>query len=286
MASRASGAIDEDMRRSIARSFVVALLAAPLVGLAACAHAVESTDENAQPVAGQCEHDFVLPRDDGVLTNVGVVNVYWGAYWQASQGSGARAVQSATWSKLASDARFYRALQAYAPKGKAIAGRYLASASIGAALGGVTSVGKDAFEGELARAIAAGELPAHQGDTAPISVVYLPPGTSGPPLDAPDGPVAYAAYHHFMQLADGTQVPYVIVVFDDASALDIAASHELYETITNPFGQGWRDRYKDTHGLHAEIADVCAGDTTSLDGRSVQRLWSPRACACVDPSSP
>ena len=259
--------------------------------LAACAHSAESTDDNAQPLAGQCAHDFVLPHDDGVLTDVGVVEVYWGAYWQAPPGSAARDRENATWSRLASDARFYRALQAYAPKGKAIAGRYLGSAAIGVALGDVTSLSKDAFEGELARAIASGEVPpspppSQRGDTVPIYVVHLPPGTSGPTLDAPDGPVFYAAYHHFMQLANGTEVAYVIAIFDDADSLGIAQSHELYETIANPFGRGWRDRYKDAHGLHAEIADVCAGDVTSLDGHSVQRLWSPSACACVDPSSP
>ena len=277
------------MRRPLSQSLLLALA----LSVAACTHSAESTDDNAQPLAGQCAHDFVLPHDDGVLTDVGVVEVYWGASWQALPGSAARDRENATWSRLAGDARFYRALQAYAPKGKAITGRYLGSAAIGAGLGDATSLGKDAFEGELARAIASGEVPSppspassQRGDTVPIFVVHLPPGTSGPPLDAPDGPVFYAAYHHFMQLANGTEAAYVIAIFDDADSLGIAQSHELYETIANPFGRGWRDRYKDAHGLHAEIADVCAGDVTSLDGHSVQRLWSPSACACVDPSSP
>jgi hypothetical protein len=280
------------MRRSLASTLasvasvasVARVASLACLALSACAHSVESSDANAQPIAGECAHDFVLPHDDGVLTDVGVVNAYWGAYWQRLPGSAARVAQNATWSQVANDARFYRAMQAYAPKGKAITGRSMASGSLGGSLGGMTSIGKDVFEGELRRALGAGELPARSGDTTPIYVVYLPPGTNGPPLDAPDGPVAYAAYHHFMPLADGTNVPYVVVMFDDADSLDIAESHEIYETIANPYQRGWHDRYKDPHGLYAEIADVCAGDVTSFDGHAVQRLWSPSACACVDPS--
>ena len=61
------------MRRPRSRSLALSL--ALLLGNAACAHSAESTDDNAQPLAGQCAHDFVLPHDDGVLTDVGVVEV-------------------------------------------------------------------------------------------------------------------------------------------------------------------------------------------------------------------
>jgi hypothetical protein len=264
------------MRRLLAASLL-------LITSSACSGAPEATGAAAEPLAGQCPHQFELVRPEGVLTEVGVVDAYWGSWWTTAAGQAARAPIDAAWNALADDPRLYVALQAYAPAGKTIRGYHIASTVIGASLPVAPSLTKEVLEGEIARAIAAGSLPSRGNGIVPIHVVHLPPGMGGPVLEAPGGPVDYAAYHDAMTLPSGVQVPYVVALYDVSELRDIAESHELFETITNGFDDGWRDEYLDGDSQHEEIADVCQGIETMLDGHVVQELWSPAACGCVPP---
>ena len=55
----------------------------------------------------------------------------------------------------------------------------------------------------------------------------------------------------------------------------MTSSHELCESVTDPVpGQGW---YDDANG---EIGDICAWQTKTLDGYTVQLEWSNSAGAC------
>ena len=64
-----------------------------------------------------------------------------------------------------------------------------------------------------------------------------------------------------------------LTVFD---ALTSTTSHELCEAITDPIpGQGW---YDDNNG---EIGDICAWQTRSLGGYTIQLEWSNKASSCV-----
>jgi hypothetical protein len=59
-------------------------------------------------------------------------------------------------------------------------------------------------------------------------------------------------------------------------ALTSISSHELCEAITDPVpGQGW---YDDQNG---EIGDICAWQTKTVDGYTVQQEWSNQQGKCM-----
>src|SRR5258707_60733 len=67
-----------------------------------------------------------------------------------------------------------------------------------------------------------------------------------------------------------------IAAFD---ALTSTTSHELCEAITDPIpGQGW---YDDNNG---EIGDICAWQTRTLGGYTIQLEWSNAANRCREAS--
>jgi hypothetical protein len=58
-------------------------------------------------------------------------------------------------------------------------------------------------------------------------------------------------------------------------ALTSISSHELAEAITDPVpGTGW---YDDANG---EIGDICAWQTETVEGYTVQKLWSNTQGSC------
>lgn len=93
---------------------------------------------------------------------------------------------------------------------------------------------------------------------------------------------AFCGYHN----AIGKSTFYAVMPFPGCSgctgqttvadALTSTSSHELCEAITDPIpGQGW---YDDTHG---EIGDICAWQTKTIGGYTVQLEWSNKANRCV-----
>jgi hypothetical protein len=249
-----------------------------VLGYAMAGCGASSIDWHREYIQGEC-HDFVLQQPDGVLTDVAIVHAYWGSWWTTGDGATVRAGRDASWSSLTNGAGFYRTLEEYAPPGGSIVGHFGASVLIGE--DGRSPSTQAGLEGELAARIASGDLPRASGGHTPILVVLLAPGASGPPIA--DG--GYLAYHHFMTLGDGTRVPYVVVLFPGGNGLDaVSESHELYETISDPYQRGWIDTFEENHS-HAEIGDVCAGQLATVNGVGVQMLWSRYGCACVSPSS-
>jgi hypothetical protein len=111
--------------------------------------------------------------------------------------------------------------------------------------------------------------------------VYLPPGVkvqAGFGLSC----LNFCGYHD----AIGSQIYYAVIPYPDCSpcrkgmpifnALTVVASHELAEAITDPKpGTGW---YDNTYG---EIGDICAWKTKQLGGYTVQLEWSNTANGCV-----
>src|SRR6266404_3963906 len=60
------------------------------------------------------------------------------------------------------------------------------------------------------------------------------------------------------------------------ASLTSTTSHELCEAITDPIpGQGW---YDDNNG---EIGDICAWQTRTLGGYTIQLEWSNQANKCI-----
>jgi hypothetical protein len=267
--------------RTIGRVAAIALAGAPV---AACSDAasLDRAVARAEALGQSCEHHFQLREAHGrMVTDPGVVDLYWGSWWTASdEGKGARDAVDAAWSALAIDPRFYAPLQEYAPAGRPIAGEWLGSFTGYDALAPGVALTAAAVEAELARGIASHELPGRTDAREPIYVVYLPRDVRGPVLESG---VEYLAYHdHFTPPGSDAPVAYAIVLFEpgDVPGMTLAAAHELDESITNPFDDGWRDLEKNARGAHEELADICNSVPARIDDLTVQEVWSQKKCAC------
>ncbi len=124
-----------------------------------------------------------------------------------------------------------------------------------------------------------GQVPAPSANT--LYFVYLPSGVAVD-LGGSQSCQAFCGYHNDI---DG-RVFYAVMPYPGCAgcvgslaefdALTSTSSHELCEAITDPIpGQGW---YDDANG---EIGDICAWQTKSLGGYTVQLEWSNVASACV-----
>ncbi len=262
-----------------------------LAGLAGCSSgdlaALDKSVARAAALSDDCDHHFQLREANGrVLTDPGIVDVFWGSDWSTSEaGRETRGAIDRAWSALAADPRFYAPLEEYAPAGRRIAGVWLGSFLGKADLARGAALTQPAIEAELARAIAHGELPARTESPVPIYVIHLAPGVSGPVLEG-ESEVSYLAYHdHFALPGSGALVPYAIVLDQpgDVNAMTLAAAHEIDEAITNPFDDGWRDLLKTPRGTHEELADVCNALPARIGDLTVQEVWSQKQCACVAP---
>jgi|ERR1700690_1288438 len=88
-----------------------------------------------------------------------------------------------------------------------------------------------------------GQVPAPSGED--VYVVFLPTGTTTV-LSATTGAIGY----HTASFSANAW--YAIAVVTDRGTNDITLSHELYESITDPYGTGWHN------GPHKEeVADMC-----------------------------
>jgi hypothetical protein len=74
------------------------------------------------------------------------------------------------------------------------------------------------------------------------------------------------------------------------SAFDQATwtfSHELVESITNPFGgSGWVQTFPVAPGNQGEIGDVCNNTACVVDSIVVQPYWGVQQAACILPTGP
>ena len=111
--------------------------------------------------------------------------------------------------------------------------------------------------------------------------LYLPPGTSVAQGGARSCQ-AFCGYHNDI----AGQLYYAVMPYPGCGgctggmslfdALTSTSSHELCEAITDPVpGRGWYD-----DGGNAEIGDLCAWKTKTIDGSTVQLEWSNQANAC------
>jgi hypothetical protein len=127
--------------------------------------------------------------------------------------------------------------------------------------------------------ITAGVLP--QPGTNSLYFVYLDSGVTVS-LGGAASCSNFCGYH---EATDGGIV-YAVMPYPDCAscegglqpfdALTSTSSHELCEAITDPIpGTGW---YADQKG---EIGDICAWQTKSSDGYTVQMEWSNSAGQCV-----
>jgi hypothetical protein len=267
--------------RSLGRAGAIAL-AGVLVGACSDAASLDRSVARAEALGQTCEHHFQLREAQGrMVTAPGVVDLFWGSFWTAGvEGTSVRADVDAAWRALSVDPRFYAPLQEYAPAGRPIEGAWLGSFTGFDDLTPGTALTREALEAELARAIASGELPGRTGAREPLYVVYLPRDVRGPALD---GGVEYLAYHeHFTPPGSDAPLSYSIILYEpgDLAGMTLAAAHEIDESITNPFDDGWRDLDKNARGAHEELADICNSVPAKIDDFTVQQVWSQKKCAC------
>ncbi len=123
------------------------------------------------------------------------------------------------------------------------------------------------------------EIPSPPPDS--LYLLYLPPGVTVN-LSGAASCSGFCGYHSDI----GGRLFYGVLPYPDCSgcaggqsildAMTATSSHELCEAITDPVpGQGW---YDDANG---EIGDICAWQTKTLGGYTVQLEWSNRAGRCL-----
>jgi hypothetical protein len=278
------------------RLFGLACLA-PVFGFIACATAVEPASSNdevsapgvAAPVAGSrrgihtqlasvaatgaCSENITLHGTPGtVISTASVTIAYWGSYWSGA-GTGERAQYDAAWSAVANDPSFYARLAEYSTSVQTIgAGSWAGSNLADPALASGTTITEAQIQAELAAEIAAGAVP--RNSDARIYVVLLPPGVTSTFDEDND-----FAGHHTQFTASGSSLPvrYAVITYNsDEGYNDPVISHEISEAITDPDLQtGWWDQDGE------EISDICRFNYAPLDGFTIEKIFSMRACACV-----
>jgi hypothetical protein len=217
-------------------------------------------------------------RNGPLLTSVEVFTIFWGAQWNASP-------QDALLTKLNQFFDFILTSQLLDQLGEYSVPNQ--TISRGLLTGTVTLTSPDpgntvddsAIQTFLQQQITAGTLPAVTANT--LYFVFLPPGVTVTQGGSASCQV-FCGYHD----AINNNIFYAVMPYPgcagclggaaDFDALTSTTSHELCEAITDPIpGQGW---YDDNNG---EIGDICAWQTRTLGGYTIQLEWSNSANQCV-----
>lgn len=218
-------------------------------------------------------------RNGPLLTSAQVITVFWGLAWQQQP-----LAQDATRLKQFFDAILVSplidALAEYSVPGQSIGhGARTASATLTSTDPG-SSVTDAAIQSFLQQeTVAGGSLPAPTSQT--LYIVFLPPGTAVS-MGGGRSCLAFCGYHDTVN----GEIFYAVLPYPNCSgclggmaafdAQTVTASHELCEAITDPVpGTGW---YDDTNG---EIGDICAWQTTTVAGYTVQKEWSNSKNSCA-----
>jgi hypothetical protein len=225
-----------------------------------------------------------------LLTSVEVYTIFWGSAWQ--QGASSELVpQVNEFFNTILTGALLDLLAEYSVPGKAIGhGKRIGSATITASEpgGGSGEVTDSEIQQALTGWLANGTIPPANDNT--LYFVYLPPNViaQGPGLSCQD----FCGYHGTIP-GSNPPVYYAVMPYPCESgcmgpltqaiqSLTSVSSHELCEAITDPVpGTGWYDG-----NSNGEIGDLCNWQIGTADGYTVQKEWSNKANACVQPSVP
>jgi hypothetical protein len=172
-------------------------------------------------------------------------------------------------------------------------GSYLGTYVDGAAPSDST-ITDDQIAQELARLLDAGSLPAADADT--LFMVHFPAGVTIT-MDGNTSCQQFCAYHSSFTHGSGTVYYGVMPDFSggcascggESNAFDgttVVAAHEVGEAMTDP-NIGVANQNQDEHQLgwyddvSSEIGDVCEGQSATVGGYRVTKLWSNKANACA-----
>jgi hypothetical protein len=217
-------------------------------------------------------------RNGPLLTAVQVFTIFWGATWND-------APQNALLTKINEFFDFILGselldqLAEYSVPNQTISrGVLIGTITLTTPAPGKT-VDDSAVQNLIQQEISGGTLPAPTPNS--LYFVFLPPGVTVTQGGSASCQV-FCGYHD----AINNSIFYAVMPYPgcagclggiaDFDALTSTTSHELCEAITDPVpGQGW---YDDNNG---EIGDICAWQTRTLGGYTIQLEWSNKAKKCV-----
>jgi hypothetical protein len=241
---------------------------------------VYGVDELGQPAHGAvaAPGPQLTYRGGALLTAIEVFTVFWGSWWQESDGASLTTELNGFFDYVLTS-ELLDQLGEYSVDGQTIGhgSRVGTTTTAEPTLG--TSVSDAQIQQALEQLIGAGTLPTPTANS--LYFLYLPPNvtvTQGGSRSCQ----AFCGYHD----ATSSDVYYAVMPYPGCAgcagglalldALTSASSHELCEAITDPVpGEGW---YDDNHG---EIGDICAWQTRQLGSYTVQLEWSNQQDACV-----
>lgn len=218
-------------------------------------------------------------RNGPLLTSVQVFTIFWGPTWLQPPQS-ALASHMNQFFDFVLTSSLMDQLDEYSVPGKKI--------GHGLLIGTITldtpappkSVEDAAIQSMIQQQISAKKFPATTPNT--LYFVFLPPGVTV----TQGGSASCKVFCGYHDAIPNTSVFYAVMPYPgctgclgglpDVDALTSTTSHELCEAITDPVpGQGW---YDDENG---EIADICAWQTRTVGGFTVQLEWSNKANRCL-----
>jgi hypothetical protein len=217
-------------------------------------------------------------RNGPLLTSVQVFTIFWGAAWQQAPQSDLLTRTNQFFDFILSS-ELLDQLSEYSVPGKKIGHGLLIGTRTLLAPAPGKSVQDSAIQQMLQAQISSGVFPAATADM--LYFVFLPPGVQVVQGGGASCKV-FCGYHD----AISNSIFYAVMPYPgcagclgglaDFDALTSTTSHELCEAITDPIpGQGW---YDDNNG---EIGDICAWQTRSLGGYTIQLEWSNKAGKCL-----
>ncbi len=225
-------------------------------------------------------------RGGKVIPSVSIVSVYWGNKVQYT------GLLDVFYGTLPKSTYFDWVYEYSTPKQYIGRGSFVDGVTISPSTSSA-KVSDKTVQKEISKQIGAHVLPPPDGVNT-IYMVHFPPGvTISGPGGMGDSCKGYCAYHGAFKRS-GKMVYYGVHPDFGSGGCESAcgagtawenmteaASHELMEAVTDPVpGKGWYDDHQ------GEIGDICAYQTTWVDGFKVQLEWSQHRGACVAAPAP
>jgi len=217
-------------------------------------------------------------RNGPLLTAVQVFTIFWGATWNEAPQNALLTKVNEFFDFILSSQLLDQLAEYSVPNQTISHGVLIGTITLSTPVPGKT-VDDSAIQNLIQQEISAGTLPASTPNS--LYFVFLPPGVTVTQGGSASCQV-FCGYHD----AIDNSVFYAVMPYPgctgclggiaDFDALTSTTSHELREAITDPVpGQGW---YDDNNG---EIGDICAWQTRTLGGYTIQLEWSNKAKKCV-----
>jgi hypothetical protein len=217
-------------------------------------------------------------RNGPLLTSVQVFTIFWGAAWNDAPQNAMLPKVNEFFDFILSSQLLDQLAEYSVPDQTISHGVLIGTITLTTPAPGKT-VDDSAIQNLIQQEISAGTLPASTQNT--LYFLFLPPGVTVTQGGSASCQV-FCGYHDTIN----NSIFYAVMPYPscagclggaaDFDALTSTTSHELCEAITDPVpGQGW---YDDNNG---EIGDICAWQTRTLGGYTIQLEWSNKANNCI-----